>query len=145
MQLLTSSPCTKRRHISRARGGSNIHPSPAQPLVAARSSGGFTGRAKARPARCAEAEPGEVCWCCQGDSQRQSCSQGRCFARQPGSGSFSAVNLHWFLSDLQNILDVSHMGLSLPDTESRLGKWPEHTCSDATDCWGRGESLGHPE
>lgn len=60
MQLLTSSPCTKRRHISRARGGSNVHPSPAQPLVAARSPGGFTGRAKARPARCAEAEPGEV-------------------------------------------------------------------------------------
>lgn len=58
---------------------------------------------------------------------------------------FSAGNLHWFLSDLQNILDGSHIGLSLPDSESWLGKWPEHTCSDATHHWGRGKSLRHPE
>lgn len=71
MQLLTSSPCTQRRHSARARGGSKLHQCPAQPLVLPGAQVESQDR-PARPGRCAGR--GRAC---QGDTQRQSSSQGR--------------------------------------------------------------------
>lgn len=101
---------------------------------------GVPGQAKARPARCAEAEPVQVCWC----TPRGRAVPRKVLCKAAWLGQFQCWEFALVFSQTCKtfwmVLTWVCLSLTLnPDREMSRAhlQWCHH--------WGRGRSLGHPE